>query len=76
MLEAIIDFGYRFKNQKAFFDQSGFPSSLDSDFDTWSVTPRLSIDQTLVNLNHHITFGADVYYYNYDSNRSPTFGDE
>jgi iron complex outermembrane receptor protein len=71
-VEAIIDFGYRFKNQKAFFDQSGFPSSLDSDFDTWSVTPRLSIDQTLVNLNHHITFGADVYYYNYDSNRSPT----
>jgi iron complex outermembrane recepter protein len=71
-IEAIVDFGYRFKNQKAFFDQGGFPSSLDTDFDVWSVTPRLNIDTALIDLNHHITVGADVYYYNYDSNRSPT----
>ncbi len=71
-IEAIIDFGYRFKNQKAFFDQGGFPSSLNTDFDIWSVTPRLNIDTALVNINHHITIGTDVYYYNYDSNRSPT----
>lgn len=71
-VEAILDFGYRFKNQNAFFDQSGFPSSLDSDFDIWSITPRLNIDTELSKLNHHITVGADIYYHNYDSNRSPT----
>jgi iron complex outermembrane recepter protein len=71
-VEAILDFGYRFKNQKAYFDQSGFPSSLDSDFDVWSITPRLNIDTALSKLNHHITVGADIYYHNYDSNRSPT----
>ncbi len=72
-IEAIVDFGYRFKNQQAFFEQGGFPSSLDTDLDVWSITPRLKINTDAFSSNHHMIIGADIYYYNYNSDRAPTF---
>ena len=49
--EAVIDGGYRVKNQKAFFDDydfgGAFANYLDSELKTWSITPRLIIPHEL-----------------------------
>ncbi|MCZ6804043.1 MAG: TonB-dependent receptor [Proteobacteria bacterium] len=79
-IDAIIDIGYRHKNQTAFFDDYvGFPpflpagsfaSFLDTDLGVWSLTPRVNIDGNYLSLNHHMTFGVDAYYYDYESDRT------
>jgi iron complex outermembrane recepter protein len=72
--EAIIDFGYRKKNQKAFFDDyfSGglYSDYLDSDLKTWSFTPRVVTPQQLFGKQSQTIIGLDYYNSDYDSDRS------
>ncbi|MEA2094624.1 MAG: TonB-dependent receptor [Pseudomonadota bacterium] len=72
--EAIIDFGYRKKKQKAFFDDydfgGAFANYLDSDLETWSFTPRLIIQHSLFGAGTQTTTGVDYYHSKYDSDRS------
>ncbi|MEX2516242.1 MAG: TonB-dependent receptor [Gammaproteobacteria bacterium] len=74
--EAILDIGYRQKNQQAFFDDLvGFPpffppgtfaNFLDTDLNTWSITPRIQATTGA----HEWIVGLDYYHYEYDSERS------
>ena len=72
--EAIIDGGYRVKNQKAFFDDydfgGAFASYLDSELKTWSFTPRLIMPHDLFTARARTTAGIDYYDSRYDSDRS------
>jgi iron complex outermembrane receptor protein len=72
--EAIIDFGYRKKNQKAFFEDyfSGglYSDYLDSDLKTWSFTPRVVTPQQLFGRQSQTIIGLDYYNSDYDSDRS------
>jgi len=72
--EAIIDFGYRKKNQKAFFgdyDFGGlFSSYLDSELKTFSFTPRLITPHRLFGKQSQTIVGLDYYNSDYDSDRS------
>jgi iron complex outermembrane receptor protein len=72
--EAVIDGGYRVKNQKAFFDDyqygGAYANYLDSDLKTWSFTPRLSIPHELLSARARTTAGIDYYDSRYDSDRS------
>ena len=72
--EAVIDFGYRTKNQTAFFDDyfsdGAYASYLDSDLDTRSFTPRVSKPYQLLRKDAQTTVGIDYYDSDYDSDRS------
>jgi iron complex outermembrane receptor protein len=72
--EAVIDGGYRVKNQKAFFDDYDFgglyANYLDSELKTWSFTPRLIIPHELFTARAQTTAGIDYYDSHYDSDRS------
>lgn len=72
--EAVIDFGYRSKNQQAFFgdyDFGGlFSSYLDTDLDTFSFTPRVITPHTLFGRLAQTTLGLDYYDHDYESDRS------
>jgi iron complex outermembrane receptor protein len=71
--EAVITFGYRKKNQQAFFDfGGGFSDYLDSDLDTWSFTPRVITPHQLFGKPAQTTAGIDYYDSDYDSDRSTT----
>lgn len=71
--EAVIDFGYRKKNQRAFFDYGGgFSDYLDSDLGTWSITPRVITPHRLFGMPAQTTAGMDYYDSSYDSDRSTT----
>lgn len=75
--EAVIDFGYRTKNQVAFFD-AYVPFSEqnyhDSDLDTWSFTPRIIKPYQLLGKDAETTAGIDYYDSDYDSDRSRNKG--
>ncbi len=72
--EAVVDAGYREKNQKAFFDDydfgGAFANYLDSELKTWSFTPRLVIPHELFTARARTTTGIDYYDSRYDSDRS------
>ena len=72
--EAVLDFGYRSKNQKSFFDDYTFGGTyadyLDSDLETWSVTPRVILPHTLAGRAAQTITGIDYYDSDYDSDRS------
>jgi iron complex outermembrane receptor protein len=72
--EAVIDGGYRVKDQKAFFDDydfgGAFANYLDSELKTWSFTPRLIIPHELFTARARTTTGIDYYDSRYDSDRS------
>jgi iron complex outermembrane receptor protein len=72
--EAVIDGGYRVKNQKAFFDDydfdGAFANYIDSELKTWSFTPRLVIPHALFTARARTTAGIDYYDSRYDSDRS------
>lgn len=72
-IDAIFDVGFRHKNQNTFLEQAGFPNSLDTDLDVWSFTPRMKLEPELFSTSHNLTVGADIYYYNYNSDTAPTF---
>ena len=69
--EAVIDFGYRKKNQQAFFDSGGgFSDYLDTDLKTWSFTPRVITPHQVFGKSAQTTTGIDYYNSDYDSDRS------
>ena len=71
--EAIIDFGYRKKNQQAFFDAYqafDVQNYLDSELTTWSFTPRIITPHRLFGRQSQTTVGIDYYDSDYDSDRS------
>jgi len=71
--ELILDGGYRRKNQTAFFDYGGGSSSyLDTDLNTWSITPRLTIEHDVNGQAATTIVGLDYYRSNYDSARAQT----
>jgi len=71
--ELIFDGGYRRKNQTAFFDYGGgFSNYLDTDLNTWSLTPRLSIEHDVNGQAATTIIGLDYYRSNYDSARAQT----
>lgn len=72
-ISTVIDVGYRFKNQKSFLEQGGFPNSLDTDLDVWSFTPRLNAEYSFLSIANRTVIGADIYRYNYKSETAPTF---
>lgn len=73
--ELIVDGGVRDKQQQGTF-LGGLPLSpfsasyVDSSLQTWSITPRLSIKNSLFGLRSNILTGIDYYDATYDSNRS------
>ena len=69
--EAVIDFGYRKKQQQAFFDSGGgFSDYLDNDLETWSFTPRVIMPHRVLGKAAQTTTGLDYYDSDYDSDRS------
>ena len=72
--EAIIDFGYRKKTQKAFYDDydpvTDFERYLDTDLKTFSFTPRLITPHHFFGKQSQTIIGLDYYDYDYDSDRS------
>mgnify|MGYP001825839724 CR=1 FL=1 len=72
--EVVLDLGYRSKNQKALLDDYDFgglfASYIDSDLETWSVTPRFSTPHDLLGASANTIAGLDYYHSQYDSDRS------
>ncbi|MDB5655183.1 MAG: TonB-dependent receptor [Tardiphaga sp.] len=77
--ELIVDGGVRNKDQQAGFfgplPLSSFNASyVDSNLQTWSLTPRLSIKSALFGLPSDVLTGIDYYDATYHSNRSQSQG--
>jgi iron complex outermembrane receptor protein len=72
--ETVVDFGFRKKNQKAFFDDYAFGGAfaryLDSDLRTWSSTPRMVIPHILAGIDMQTITGIDYYHSRYESDRA------
>jgi iron complex outermembrane receptor protein len=72
--EAVLDLGFRSKNQQAFFDDYAFggifADYLDSDLQTWSLTPRIILPHRLAGRTTQTIAGIDYYNSDYDSDRS------
>lgn len=62
--EVNIGVGHRNKNQKSYFDFSGFPSYRDSDLSVTSLTPRMKVPHTLGG-ESALVLGLDMYRWNY-----------
>lgn len=61
---------WRYKDQRSFFDQGGFPVSRADTLGVNSLTPRARIPFALAGLAHRLTVGADWHAWRYDSRRS------
>jgi len=76
-VELIFDGGVRHKDEQAAFHgnfsnpSSNVPrSAVDTALTTWSLTPRLKVDGVLGGMPSRGIGGIDVYYADYDSDRS------
>jgi iron complex outermembrane receptor protein len=69
---AELNFGadWRDKDQRAFFDQNGFPAFRDDGLEYAALTPRMRVPLVLGGQRHHLTLGADWIRWRYDSKRS------
>ena len=70
--EAEMNLGldWRSKDQRSYFDQSGFPIYRADELEVVSLTPRLRVLFATGGLKHRLTLGADLYAWRYDSRRS------
>jgi iron complex outermembrane receptor protein len=70
--EADLNVGldWRQKDQRSYYDQSGFPIYRADGLDVTSLTPRLRIPFTTGGIGHRLTLGADLVAWRYDSRRS------
>ena len=69
--ELVVDIGYRTKNQKALYDYGGgFSDYLDTDLNTWSLTPRISLAHNHLGIELTSIIGLDLYSSQYDSDRA------
>ncbi len=66
----IFDAGYRNRQQKAQFFRDYGDNYLDTTLQTFSLTPRLVMNRTLVEMPLRLFTGIDLYDYDYDSDRS------
>jgi iron complex outermembrane receptor protein len=66
--ETVLEFGLRSKNQKALFEK--FFEYLDSDLETWSLTPRIILPHRIAGRTAQTIAGIDYYDSDYDSDRS------
>jgi len=58
------------KDQRSYFDQSGFPIYRADGLDVTSLTPRLRVPFAIGGFGHRLTLGADLNSWRYDSRRS------
>lgn len=65
MGEFSLGLGWRDKQQKSYFDQSGFPDYRVADLDVWSVSPRMRFPQPLAGLPNTLVAGIDWYHWDY-----------
>lgn len=69
--EMVLDLGVRDKLQEAQFDYGfGFGDFNHTQLRSWSFTPRVAVDHTVMALPAQSRFGIDFYDYEYDSSRS------
>lgn len=69
-LELSIGTDYRNKDQRSFFDQSGFPVFRADDVDYTSITPRLRVSFATGGLAHRLVLGIDRNAWRYHSRRT------
>jgi len=60
-----IGLGYRDKDQRAFFDQGGFPTYINTELNLVSFTPRARIEHAFMGIPLEWTVGADWYSWDY-----------
>ncbi|MBX9709959.1 MAG: TonB-dependent receptor [Xanthobacteraceae bacterium] len=70
--EIIVDGGVRNKKQQADFVSTS--SYVDTTLQTWSLTPRLSLKNSVFGMTSTVLTGIDYYNADYDSSRSQTAG--
>ncbi len=72
-----VGLDWRRKDQRSYFDQSGFPISRADVMDVTSLTPRMRIPFMTGGIAHRLTVGIDWHDWGYDSRRSdrPENGD-
>lgn len=70
--EVVLGVDYRGKEQKAYFDQSGFPSSRDDKLDLWSFTPRARVPFKIAGVENSLVFGLDWRNWHWNSKRADT----
>ena len=70
--DAELSFGlnWRSKDQRAYFDQGGFPIYRADGLDVTSLTPRVRLPFATGGIAHRLTLGADLNAWRYDSRRS------
>ncbi len=75
--ELIVDGGVRSKKQQADFygdPLAPFPRYVDSTLQTWSITPRLSMKNSIFGFTSNVLTGIDYYNADYASDRSQAIG--
>src|SRR5471030_1148618 len=65
-----IGIDYRDKDQRSFFDQSGFPIYRADALNVTTLTPRALIPFQIGSTAHRLTLGMDSYRWRYDSRRT------
>jgi len=70
-VELSLGADFRSKNQRAYYDQGGFPASRGDVLDMKTLSPRMRIPFSTGPLRHSLTLGADWQEWGYDSRRSP-----
>ena len=68
--ELSVGLDWRQKDQRSYFDQSGFPIYRADGLEVTSLTPRLRVPFATGGIGHRITLGADLHAWRYDSRRS------
>ena len=68
--EVSVGLDYRDKDQRAYFDQGGFPTYQANELDLRSLTPRARVPFETGSLQHRLTFGADWHAWRYRSRRT------
>ncbi|MSQ87928.1 MAG: TonB-dependent receptor [Betaproteobacteria bacterium] len=70
--EAELNLGldWRNKDQRSYYDQSGFPIYRADGLEVTSLTPRLRLPFATGGFQHRLTLGADLHAWRYDSRRS------
>lgn len=68
--ELNVGLDWRDKDQRSYFDQTGFPIYRADGLDVSSLTPRLRLPFATGAIRHRLTLGADFHAWRYDSRRS------
>jgi iron complex outermembrane receptor protein len=68
--EFSLGLDYRDKDQRAYFDQGGFPTYQANTLDLRSLTPRARLPFVTGGLQHRLTLGADWHGWRYRSRRT------